>query len=112
MSFFEKPILNSPYLMPVRHWEMDDEGRPTDRVIESRRRSELISAMPQAKSKKSGGTQSEMELSAKGLEGLGVEFNVTEFVNEIRHEVDAWRRLPNASQWQVSPVSQRLLTHW
>lgn len=112
MSFFEKPILNSPYLMPARHWEMDDEGRPTDRVIESRRRSELISAMPQAKSKKSGGTQSEMELSAKGLEGLGVEFNVTEFVNEIRHEVDAWRRLPNPSQWQVSPVSQRLLTHW
>ena len=112
MSFFEKPILNSPYLMPARHWEMDDEGRPTDRVIESRRRSELISAMPQAKSKKSGGTQSEMELSAKGLEGLGVEFNVTEFVNEIRHEVDTWRRLPNPSQWQVSPVSQRLLTHW
>jgi len=112
MSFFEKPILNSPYLMPARHWEMDDEGRPTDRVIESRRRSELISAMPQAKSKKSGGTQSEMELSAKGLEGLGVEFNVTEFVNEIRHEVDAWRRLPNPSQWQVSPVTQRLLTHW
>ncbi|MCC5972109.1 MAG: DEAD/DEAH box helicase family protein [Pararhodobacter sp.] len=53
-----------------------------------------------------------MELSAKGLEGLGVEFNVTEFVNEIRHEVDAWRRLPNPSQWQVSPVTQRLLTHW
>lgn len=112
MSFFEKPILNSPYMMPTRHWELDDEGRPTDRVIESRRRSELISAMPQAKSKKSGGTQSEMELSAKGLEGLGVEFNVTEFVNEIRREVDVWRLLPNPSQWQVSPVTQRLLTHW
>ena len=112
MSFFEKPILNSPYMMPTRHWELDDEGRPTDRVIESRRRSELISAMPQAKSKKSGGTQSEMELSAKGLEGLGVEFNVTEFVNEIRREVDIWRLLPNPSQWQVSPVTQRLLTHW
>jgi type III restriction enzyme len=112
MSFFEKPILNSPYIMPARHWELDEEGRPTDRVIESRRRSELISAMPQAKSKKPGGSQSEMELSAKGLEGLGVEFNVTEFVNEIRREVDVWRLLPNPSQWQVSPVTQRLLTHW
>lgn len=95
MSFFEKPILNTPYAMPTRHWEMDEEGRPTDRVIESRRRSELISAMPQAKSKKPGSTQSEMELSTKGLEGLGVEFNVTEFVNEIRREVDVWRLLPN-----------------
>ncbi|WP_296644379.1 BPTD_3080 family restriction endonuclease [Roseinatronobacter sp.] len=112
MSFFEKPILNSPYMMPTRHWELDDEGRPTDRVAENRRRSELISAMPQAKSKKSGGTQSEMELSAQGLEGLGVEFNVTEFVNEIRREVDVWRLLPNPSQWQVSPITQRLLTHW
>jgi type III restriction enzyme len=112
MSFFEKPILNTPYAMPTRHWEMDEEGRPTDRVIESRRRSELISAMPQAKSKKPGGLQSEMELSTKGLEGLGVEFNVTEFVNEIRREVDVWRLLPNPSQWQVSPITQRLLTHW
>jgi type III restriction enzyme len=112
MSFFEKPILNTPYAMPSRHWEMDGEGRPTDRVIESRRRSELISAMPQAKSKKSGGIQSEMELSTKGLEGLGVEFNVTEFVNEIRREVDVWRLLPNPNQWQVSPITQRLLTHW
>jgi type III restriction enzyme len=112
MSFFEKPILNTPYAMPTRHWEMDEEGRPTDRVIESRRRSELISAMPQAKSKTSGATQSEMELSTKGLEGLGVEFNVTEFVNEIRREVDVWRLLPNPNQWQVSPITQRLLTHW
>jgi len=112
MSFFEKPILNSPYLMPTRHWEMDDDGRPTDRVIETRRRSDLISAMPQAKSKKPGGNQAEMELSAKGLGGLGVEFNVTEFVNEIRREVDVWRMLPNPTQWQVTPVTQRLLTHW
>lgn len=112
MSFFEKPILNSPYVMPKQQWELDDEGRPTDRILDSRRRSDLISAMPQAKSKKPGGNQAEMELSAQGLSGLGVEFNVTEFVNEIRREVDVWRSLPNPSQWQVSPVTQRLLVHW
>ena len=87
MSFFERPILNTPYAMPTRHWELDGEGRPTDRIIESRRRSDLISAMPQSKSRK-GGQQEELDLSTKGLGGLGVEFNVTEFVNEIRREVD------------------------
>ena len=27
-QFFEKPILNSPYGYPVRHWELDAEGQP------------------------------------------------------------------------------------
>lgn len=111
MSFFEKPILNSPYFEPGRHWELDTEGRPTDQVIERRRRSDLISAMPPAKSKK-GGKQSEMELSAEGLSGQDLSYNVTEFVNELRREVDVWRALPNPTQWQVSPVTQRLLSHW
>ncbi len=111
MSFFEKPVLNIPYAMPTRHWELDDEGRPTDRVIDSRRRSDLISAMPQSKSLK-GGQQDELDLSTEGLGGLGIDFNVTEFVNEIRREVDVWRTLPNPAQWQVSPTTQRLLQHW
>ncbi len=111
MSFFEKPILNTPYSMPTRHWELDGEGRPTDRVIDSRRRSDLISAMPQSKSRK-GNQQDELDLSTEGLGGLGIDFNVTEFVNEIRREVDVWRMLPNPAQWQVSPTTQRLLQHW
>jgi hypothetical protein len=27
-SFFERPILNSPYDYPGRHWELDAEGAP------------------------------------------------------------------------------------
>ena len=34
MSFFEKPILNSPYFEPAIHWELDADGRPTDQIIE------------------------------------------------------------------------------
>jgi len=41
MSFFEAPILNSPYEYPGKHWELDANGQPTDRVIQSRRRSEV-----------------------------------------------------------------------
>jgi hypothetical protein len=25
--FFERPILNSPYVCPQRHWELDDQPR-------------------------------------------------------------------------------------
>lgn len=111
MSFFEQPILNSPYHVPSRHWELDGDGRPTDTVIERRRRSDLISAMPKPKSVK-GGRQEELELSSAGLEGQDVAYNVTEFVNEMRSQVDAWRRLPNPDHWQVTPITQRLLQHW
>jgi type III restriction enzyme len=34
--FFEKPIINSPYEYPVRHWELDGQDQPTQRIIENR----------------------------------------------------------------------------
>lgn len=111
MSFFEQPILNSPYSVPQQHWELDEDGRPTDTVVEKRRRSDLISAMPKPKSVR-GARQSEMDLNAAGLEGQELAYNVTEFVNEMRAQVDAWRQLPNPNDWQVSPITQRLLQHW
>jgi len=39
--FFEKPILNSPYAYPSRHWELDKNGQPTQQIIERRRRAEF-----------------------------------------------------------------------
>ena len=41
--FFEKPILNSPYAYPQRHWELDEQGQPTQRIIDNRRKAEFIS---------------------------------------------------------------------
>ncbi|WP_425044647.1 BPTD_3080 family restriction endonuclease [Primorskyibacter sp. S87] len=113
MSFFEHPILNSPYTVPAEHWELDTSGRPTDRIIPSRRRSDLISAMPKAKSvKKSGGQQAELGLNEAGLETQEMAYNVTEFVNDLRSQVDSWRALPNPNDWRVTPTTQRLLQHW
>jgi hypothetical protein len=43
--FFDKPILNSPYEVPSRHWELDDTGRPTQRIVETRRRADFITAI-------------------------------------------------------------------
>ena len=36
-QFFEQPVLNSPYGYPSRHWELDETGQPTQRIIEGRR---------------------------------------------------------------------------
>jgi hypothetical protein len=41
-EFFSKPILNSPYAYPARHWELDDKGQPTQQIIETRRWAEFI----------------------------------------------------------------------
>ncbi len=111
MKFFEQPILNSPYERPERHWELDADGRPTDVIVETRRRSDLISAMPASKNTKAA--QMSMTLdSGEGLSSAEMEYNPTPFINELRTEVDTWRRLPNPAQWQVSPITQRLLQHW
>ena len=34
-QFFEKPVLNSPYEYPGQHWELDDDGQPTQQIIKS-----------------------------------------------------------------------------
>ena len=33
-AFFQRPILNSPYAYPSRHWELDASGQPTQRIQE------------------------------------------------------------------------------
>ena len=44
--FYDRPILNSPYEYPYRHWELDETGQPTQQVIESRRGAEFITPIP------------------------------------------------------------------
>ena len=50
-QFFEKPILNSPYEYPKKHWELDKDGQPTQKVAETRRRAEFITPIPKPKKK-------------------------------------------------------------
>ena len=37
-SFFEQPIINSPYEYPSRHWELDADRQPTNAILDQRRR--------------------------------------------------------------------------
>ena len=58
--FFEQPILNSPYDYPNRHWELDADGQPTQNILDSRRRAEFITPIPQAKKQKGKGQQTSL----------------------------------------------------
>ena len=61
MRFFE-PILNSPYEEPHAHWELDEDGLPTDRTIPSRRSSALLTPIPNSKHQKGRAAQTRMVL--------------------------------------------------
>ncbi|HPY31294.1 MAG TPA: DEAD/DEAH box helicase family protein [Verrucomicrobiota bacterium] len=110
--FFDHPILNSPYEYPRKHWELDDQGQPTQRVIERRRRAEFITPIPKPKKRKRGTQQEEMVFDeGKGLSSQRQQYDVTSIINEVRQHVDRWRELPPGA-WQVTPETARLLQHW
>jgi type III restriction enzyme len=50
--FFDHPILNSRYEYPRRHWELDETGQPTQKVIENRRGAKFITPIPKPKKHK------------------------------------------------------------
>ena len=111
--FFERPILNSPYDLPAKHWELDASGQPTQKLIESRRRAQFITAIPKPKKRKRSDTQEEIVFDeGKGISTKSQQYDTTSIINEVRGQVNAWRNLSNPSQWQVTPETQRLLQHW
>src|SRR5260221_8946969 len=99
-QFFEKPILNSPYAYPVRHWELDASGQPTQQILESRRRAEFITPIPKPKKRKKSAQQDEIVFDeGKGLSTSAQQYDPTSIINEVRQNVDAWRALTNPTQW-------------
>ena len=107
--FFEQPILNSPYEYPSRHWELDPDGQPTERVLPERRPvAAFVSAIPKTKRR-----QREMvfDPAARGLGGEARQYDRTAIIGGVRRFVDRWRERPEAG-WQVTPETARLLKHW
>ena len=115
-TFYEQPILNSPYEEPALHHALDEEGQPTDNPpIAGRRSSKLISPVPKPRKrrKKADPKQVKMDLhSGDGISSDEQEYNPTPIINEIRSRVAAWRRLPSQTDWGVTPATARLLHHW
>jgi type III restriction enzyme len=111
--FFERPILNSPYEYPSRHWELDPSGQPTQEILESRRRAEFITPIPKPRKRRGAAVQEEMVFDeGKGLSTQAQQYDPTPIINELRGHVDKWRVIQNPNAWQVTPDTVRLLQHW
>ncbi|MDD5392642.1 MAG: DEAD/DEAH box helicase family protein [Thiothrix sp.] len=109
--FFEQPILNSPYAYPTRHWELDDQGQPTQKTIEARRRADFITPIPKPKKRKDAAPQQDLLFDIPELASQGQKYDPTSLINELRKYVDDWRKLPQ-KDWKVTPETARLLQHW
>lgn len=111
--FFEHPILNSPYERPERHWELDEGGQPTQKILPQRRAVDFISPIPKAKKRKGKGDQQELILDeGKGLSTKEQQYEMAGTINSLRRHVEQWRQIPDSTQWKVTPETARLLHHW
>ena len=110
--FFEQPILNSPYEYPSQHWELDDTGQPTNRVVDRRRQVAFITPIPRPRKQKQGQQKIVFDAPAQALESDVQQYDLTAFISNVRHRVDRWRELPDPGAWRVTPETQRLLRHW
>jgi type III restriction enzyme len=111
--FFDRPILNSPYEKPTRHWELDKHGQPTQRIAEARRKADFITPIPKPKKRRRGTDQQSLVLGVgKGLSTDEQQYQLSSMINEVRELVDQWRDIPNPQHWGVTPETARLLKHW
>ena len=110
--FFDQPVLNSPYECPSRHWELDEDGQPTQGIVERRRAAEFITPIPKPRRRRRSQAELVFDEAARELEAERQQYDLTQIINGVRHQVELWRNLPNPSQWRVTPETARLLQHW
>ncbi len=113
-SFFDHPILNSPYEPPTRYHALDEDGQPLEQPpIEGRRPCDFITPVPKPKRRSSKAAQASMVFDdASGLSDDDQEYNPKPIINEIRAHVTTWRNLSSDRDWGVTPATARLLHHW
>ncbi|MCB9475326.1 MAG: DEAD/DEAH box helicase family protein [Deltaproteobacteria bacterium] len=113
-TFFEAPILNSPYKAPTQHWELDKDGQPTQKINPIRRNADFVTPIPKPqKRKKSASAQQNIDLGRdQGLSSENQIYDLAQKINEVRRYVGMWRSLPSPNSWGVTPETARLLQHW
>ncbi len=112
--FFDHPILNSPYQIPTRHWELDEEGQPTQALIPKRRPAKFITPIPKPKKRRKRADADANLLLGEG-EGHSTrkqQYDLTSIINSVRRDVDLWRAAKDPAHWRVTPETARLLQHW
>ncbi len=111
-TFFEAPVLNSPYEYPSRHWELDETKQPTDHIVERRRDASYFTPIAQPRKQTGQPQQTSLVLDeGAGLSTEEQEYDPTSTINLVRQFVRNWRQSPE-SEWDVTPETARLLKHW
>ena len=111
-SFFEQPILNSPYEYPSCHWELDGSGQPTNEILDKRRKVAFITPIPKPKKRRAGQREIVFDTAAQTLGTDKQQYDLTALISGVRQRVDRWRELPDPNSWHVTPETARLLKHW
>jgi type III restriction enzyme len=98
-SFFERPILSSPYAYPDRHWELDDDGRPTNNTSQN---TAIPNSKPRPRSHRNGVARPQTELvfdSGHGLSTEEQEYNPTPTKSGTVKTAASYQ---NPDQWERS----------
>ena len=87
-AFFNNPILNSPYELPTRHWELID-GQPTQKILLSRRPADFVTPIPKVRSKIKEAVDEQGLLDFDDTDRLGSDNQqyTKDLINEIRYYV-------------------------
>lgn len=99
-SFDINPILNTPYDMPTRHWQLDENCCPTGRIEDGRRTSIHLVPIPASKQK---AAQNQLKLEEDVKENP--------IINRIRRQLSSWRS-KSLDKQNVTYATQKLLSHW
>ena len=110
-EFYGQPILNAPYEYLGRHWELDENNQPTNRIVDTRRPSAYVSPIPKPRKRQAQQLTLVTDETAKAVASGDQQYDLTRFINGVRQAIDRWRRLPE-SGWRVTPETARLLRHW
>jgi type III restriction enzyme len=79
---------------PIRHWELNGTGQPTQKITETRRRAEFITPIPTARKRKGTVIQGSLVLDeGKGL-STAEQCNelTTSKINDLRGYIEEWRK--------------------
>ena len=100
------PIINSPYLEPVRHWELDEHGNPTGEQVSGRRPSEAYTVVARARK---GRRVAALQPELSGFDDLMGTRSSNESIAAIRRLVGDWR---SGGYQNVTPTTRALLEYW
>ena len=111
-NFYEQPILNSPYERPAQYWELGKNRRPTHKLLKGRRPADFITPIPLPRRQSREQRAIEFDAKAAALGDDSQQYDLIATINNLRRQLEEWRKLQDPRQWRVTPSTECLLKHW